>query len=210
MSWACRIWAIIGNAMKEHPILFSGGPMVRALLEGRKTQTRRVIKPQPEQCGFGRNCQVRPYCTGTEWPLAYYERRGACWNSSPALKCPYDQPGDRLWVRETWQDCSQESKRMPIAYRASWPDDPPDNGWRPSIYMPRCASRITLEITDVRAQRLQDITVDDCIDEGIEDLFLPELTKQLFKKLWDSINAKRGYGWDKNPWVWAISFKRIK
>lgn len=94
--------------MKETPMLFSA-PMVLALLAGTKTMTRRIVKPQPEEVGFGKQCEIKPYCTGTDWPMAYYEKRGACWNSSKPLTGM--RLGDRIWVRETWRlttsdDCS--------------------------------------------------------------------------------------------------------
>lgn len=164
--------------MKERPIIFSG-EMVRAILAGRKTQTRRVIKPQPViQDG-----------------VAFFKT---------GQRCPYGQIGDRMWVREAWI----RNSGVP-AYRAddpSWPGETPK--WKPSIHMPRWASRITLEIVNVRVERLQDITVGDAWAEGcpnsdvnvIPDWFIP---------LWAGINAARGNGWDDNPWVWAIEFKRV-
>jgi len=209
--------------MKEHPIIFSG-PMVRAILEDRKTQTRRVIKPQPKY-SFPKVQEV--------------------WN------CPYGKPGDLIWVRETWAtiwteyepDENQTIWDVPhrIEYKADtdakypggWPsdsgDDPDCPKWHPSIHMPRCASRITLEITDVRVERVQEISPEDCEAEGItgktlaspmrgqpyeeyenEDGIIYTTPILAFAALWDSINLKRGYGWDKNPWVWVIAFKRIK
>ena len=203
--------------MKEHPILFSG-PMVRAILDGRKTQTRRVIKPQPKY-SFPKVQEV--------------------WN------CPYGKPGDLIWVRETWAtiwteyepDENQTIWDVPhrIEYKADtdakypggWPsdsgDDPDCPKWHPSIHMPRQASRLTLEITNVRVERVQEIGDMDCWSEGIpEDLYddaehylaggsplrggSPE--RCAFAQIWDSINLKRGFGWDTNPWVWVIMFKR--
>lgn len=212
---------------RERPILFNG-PMVRAILDGRKTQTRRVVEPQPEDAGFGRNCRVAPYCTGTEWPLAYYERRGPCWNSSVPLRCRLGRPGNRLWVRETW---FSSTPKTPSRVRYAADDlirledglfaravcNPPK--WRPSIVMPRWASRITLEIVAVRVERLRDISERDALAEGCEREFksdgstawgagLVEAVEN-YKTLWDSINAKRGFGWDINPWVWVIEFKRV-
>lgn len=206
---------------KEHPILFSG-PMVKAILDGRKMQTRRVVKPQPNEVGFGLNCEVRPYCTGTDWPLAYYEKRGACWNSSPKLECRFGARGDRLWVKETYGPCDGG-----FCYRASeGPNVKPDDGkWHPSIFMFRTASRITLEITGMRVERLQDIDPRDCIDEGIDfkkhecgcetcaqsSKLCPATGSSLimeYSELWDSINRK-SHPWSSNPWVWVITFKRI-
>lgn len=196
--------------MKERPILFSA-PMVRAILDGKKTQTRRVVKPQPEACS---------YVPGT------HALNGQIIEGNPAVleQCPYGQPGDRLWVREAFFDHGHfpEDPNTPIGerveYRASEWDrvDPADGGpWKPSIHMPRWASRITLELTDVRVQMLQEISWEDAIAEGIRDprraatRIDPECGCVLkFADLWDSINAKRGFGWVVNPWVWALTFKR--
>ena len=177
--------------MTEHPILFSG-PMVRAILEGRKTQTRRVIKPQ------------------TTW-------------GSDVEYCPHGVPGDRLWVRETWcplerADWSRPGREYNVNYKA---DATPEGEcirkemgyqWKPSIFMPRWASRITLEITGVKVERIQELLDHkDIMAEGI----LPDegprcySCRTRFAELWDSLNAKRGYGWDANPWVWVIEFKRL-
>lgn len=200
--------------MKARGILFSA-PMVRAILEGRKTQTRRVVKPQPQECGFGRNAVVNPYCTGTKWPLAYYERRGECWNSSDPLKCPYGAPGDQLWVRETWAPlpggpCTKENG---VVYRA---DQHPDNWlWKSSIHMPRWASRITLEIEAVRVERLNDISEEDAKAEGVADRTV-DLSRGVttrpyqmaYSLLWESIHGTSS--WDANPWVWVIQFRRVK
>ncbi len=204
----------------ERPILFSA-PMVRAILDGMKTMTRRVIIPQPKSVGFGENCSVAPYCTGTEWPLAYYERRGSCWNSSPPLQCPYGRIGDDLWVRETfYNDLIGGKDPSHIYYRADGtccemiPEcqcaDVGKSKWTPSIYMPRWASRLTLEVTAVRVQRLQQISEEDALAEGIdrEDLKLCHVTPEnCFKKLWNSINGKRkGCSWEANPFVWVVEF----
>lgn len=201
--------------MKERPILFSG-PMVRAILEGRKTQTRRVVKPQPsgQIANYGHGHWSDPQESGERY-----------------IKCPYGVPSDRFWVRETFGLCTGVySSRWPagtVAYRA-------DHGvthagseydlmrWRPSIHMPRALSRIELEITGVRVERLQVISEADAIAEGlknsihehgtywgIEHADVWELDPRLtFKRLWDSINGERA-SWASNPWVWAIEFKRI-
>lgn len=180
--------------MEEKPILFTG-EMVRAVLDGRKTQTRRVIKPQPGLLG------------PKDIPLLLYY-------------CPYGQPGDRLWVRESWSvDMSMDHLKpsdVPedsiVYYRANT-----DKDWerqstgqvmgkkRPSIFMPRWASRINLEITDIRVERVQDITEEDAKAEGV-DWYPAMRANRLFQSLWDSINAKRGYAWDVNPWVWVVEF----
>jgi hypothetical protein len=199
--------------MKERPILFCG-EMVRAILDGRKTQTRRIVKPQPDFAAqphwlFGPgHSGVGWYCGEAEYPD----------EGSHFYGCPYGVLGDRLWVRETW--CPLErcdwvgSKREDnVNYRA---DCPPESetirgemgyAWRSPIFMPRWASRITLEIIDVRVQRVQEITFDDCVAEGI--VRLPGADAE-YRRLWNSINLKRGFGWEKNPWVWAITFKGAK
>lgn len=200
--------------MKEHPILFNG-EMVRAILDGRKTQTRRVIKGRPNKIF---------------WNSVVYNGYGG-WTDEHGtpFRCPYGVPEDNLWVRETWaphaDDESEKVKRPLIFYRADGDDrrgNPHINRWRPSIYMPRWASRITLGIIDIRAGRLQDISDLDALAEGIywDDCCPPEVSNgycpgafdrpsESFAYLWDSINAKRGYGWDTNPWVWTVEFKRF-
>lgn len=169
--------------MKEHPILFSG-EMVRAILAGTKTQTRRVIKPQPKYD-----------ITSPHWTVPIYP---------PNVR--------RLWVRETWQLAPMPDHGVPWAYRATEPDFA--TAWRPSIFMPRAASRLTLELTSVRVERVQDISDIDLIREGIDPEYVGADQKQLrrsgYQYLWDSLNAKRGYSWESNPWVFVLSFKRIQ
>ena len=145
------------------------------------------------------------------------------WESSP-FTCPYGQPGDNLWVRETWSCIGAEHVKpseialgYPVQYKA---DDPTKNWrvekWRPSIFMPRWASRFNLEIKGIRVERLQAITEADVIAEGAARRWPgpgPEPYKRdlvgVYAYLWDSINAKRGYGWNTNPYVWVIEFMRI-
>lgn len=193
--------------MKEHPILFSG-PMVKALLDGKKTQTRRIIKEQPPSTVRG-----RPWCSVEDM----------------INECPYGHVGDRLWVRETWANVDQGDGTSVVEYRADtgnkypghWPEDMGDDSecgrWKPSIHMPRKASRITLEIVDIRVERLKQISEDDAEAEGaiIGHYYSgsyrePKTYKQAFSDLWNSINEKRGFSWRKNPWVWAVQFKMIK
>ena len=178
--------------MKERPILFSA-PMVRAILEGKKTVTRRKIKP---------GLAILDPMTG---------------KPSPSL-CPYGQPGDRLWVRETWADWEQGT-----CYRAdgTWsdgrqtghPDVPSEIDrlklWKPSIHMKRVDSRINLEITSIVPQRLQEMMHKDALAEGVSyDVSKPDGSPMnRFIQLWDSINGKGA--WLANPWVWAVSFERI-
>lgn len=226
--------------MNEKPILFSG-PMVRAILEGRKTQTRRVLNPQPENLS-GPNCDG--LWSDTIAPVVRY------------FSCPYGRPGDQLWVRESF--CYKFVDGKPVIkrggqktcyYRATEKKhvvkDDGDGGtafrsdgteaspWIPSIHMPRSASRIALEITDIRVERLQNITGDDAISEGISNLssvcltngeckFYPrtynipagdyptqhEVARARYAALWDSIN-KNKHPWSSNPWVWVVGFSYI-
>lgn len=199
--------------MKERPILFSA-PMVRAILNGTKTQTRRVVKD--------RHIDAAP-------PACFFQ-----WLRE---RCTYGQPGDRLWVRETWQvvDGSERARRIVtdpspsrgwIEYAATvHPGHEPPPRWRPSIHMPRWASRILLEITAVRVERLQDISGEDAVAEGIArdgdgyERFHVDPDAPLgqsftrnpvlaYRGLWEKIN---GVGtWDANPLVWVIEFKRVE
>ncbi|TCK39684.1 hypothetical protein B0G84_5024 [Paraburkholderia sp. BL8N3] len=211
--------------MKERPILFSG-PMVRALLDGSKTQTRRVLKNQPPE-------DVSPIT------VAHYEPTVINWRGEEepgsvifgaysadgewGSKCPYGEPGDRLWVRETFAhmyrgNAAPEMRRDDdVVYCADGftPDEYVYGSWKPSIHMPRWASRITLEVTRVRVERLQDISDADAEAEGIDFLRrVPDADetlapRQLFMCLWDSINESRGLGWNANPWVWVVEFKKL-
>ncbi len=202
--------------MTERPILFSG-EMVRAILEGRKTQTRRVVRHQPDL-----HLRKHRYAYVVESGVLKFGR--APWRKSDPhnfiveeeINCPFGRPGDRLWVRETfslggkWKDGHlHEDGEQRFVYRADHRQQCCDSlyRWRPSIHMPRWASRITLEITDVRVERLQEISEEDAMSEGMvesED-FTP---KGAFKALWNSL-AKPGAQWADNPWVWCISFRRL-
>lgn len=176
---------------KERPILFSGA-MVRAILDGRKRQTRRVAK---EFDGLD-----------VDKVLARFPRQRGC---------PYGEPGDRLWVRETWapDQCRADvfdPEPDRLAYAADFVGEPMRR-WRPSIHMPRTACRLVLEITEVRVERLNDCSEADAEAEGIA--FLREVpdvdetltARQLYECLWDSINGARA--WEKNPWVWVVEFR---
>jgi hypothetical protein len=201
--------------MKERPILFSA-PMVRAILDGRKTQTRRVIKKiekvPARYLGWKHN----------GWAF-YKDDFPAGGMAACPFMCPYGVPGDRLWVRETWQGyrktsyeydewASMESPKD----RHEWPFEPaykadgknfPDK-WLPAIHMPREFSRITLEIKAVRVERLQDISERDCCAEGVGSPVTRDLKRPKFQALWQSINGHQS--WDANPWVWVIKFERVK
>jgi len=220
--------------MKERPILFSA-PMVRAILEGRKTMTRRVVKPQPH-AGVDAVKWQDVIITGcnTQDQSGFAMMRGGVIDSE-AIRCPYGTPGDRLWVRETFwhREVFHADYLMDYRYCATEPTppgsvDPNDYDtlegyWRkmPSIHMPRWASRITLEVTGVRVERLHDITEEDAKKEGAQfhapDFktdFIKEAWERLtartkFCSLWDSLNEKRGYGWCVNPWVWVVEFRRV-
>ena len=170
--------------MKERPILFSGA-MVRAILEGRKTQTRRVINPQP---------------------LPYID-----------TPCKFGVPGDRLWVRETFLVQPDLWERnhgpQPIHYAASTRiAEAEDYVGKPSIHMPRWASRIMLEITAVRAERVQKISGQDCWAEGIEyagwDCTVYGSAVDCYRDIWESIYGKGS--WDGDPWVWVVGFQQVK
>ena len=190
--------------MKERPILMSGA-MVRAILDGSKTQTRRIVKPQPEH-------GIIP-CAWVDTLWAELDAKGGCRCHMAPVRFPYGAPGDRLWVRETFAHHFGE-----LRYRA---DESPDSyyygakGWKPSIFMPRALSRITLEITGVRVERVQDISEDDAWAEGVEPPMLHpddpgnlDVARATFAALWDSINAARA-PWESNPWVWVVEFKRF-
>lgn len=185
--------------MKERPILFSG-EMVRAILDGRKTQTRRVLTGDFDG-DFDRD----------GWPLVTWPSTGCLTRATPR----YGGPGDRLWVRETWgvdaplddvrrayEDVTGGSLGASVYYRADRVHENTGLTWKPSIHMPRWASRIILEITNIRVERVQDISQTDVMAEGTQG-------KRSFANLWDSINAARGYGWDANPWVWVVEFRRV-
>ena len=184
--------------MKERPILFSA-PMVRALLDGSKTQTRRIVKNRRDP-NIG--CDMSPGEIARD-PMA-------------ACMCPYGVPGDRLWVRESWSAPHNFDAHMPfeIPADARWhyaaTEERGGLRWRPSIHMPRVASRITLELTEVRVERLQDISESDAEAEGAEPLLVPpdggsRPHVEGFRSIWDSINGPDS--WAADPWVWVVSFR---
>lgn len=203
--------------MKETPILFSG-PMVRALREGRKTMTRRVVKPFISDLASMKQVRMMEHVPTGQHQAFFSDGKSKNWFGTP---CPYGQPGDRLWVKETFREAGSAQQadgklragRDQLVYKA---DDDTDLGpWRPSIFMPRWASRLILELTAVRVERIQDISDGDAQWEGCEpddaalerDIidFVPS-----FRRLWDSINAARGYGWAVNPWVWVLDLKPVE
>jgi hypothetical protein len=214
--------------MKERPILFNGD-MVRAILEGRKTQTRRIVK-------------LPIKCPDTGCELAGCELAGSPFDVTDRT-CPYGHPGDRLWVRETWMPdpscdddawddeglsyyewsgCGSSISGIPkalckvenVIHKASW-DGQEMVGWKPSIHMPRWASRITLEIVSVRVERLNEISEQDAADEGFDYLrgdgksdISGDVQRRWFRCLWESINGNGS--WQQNPWVWVVEFKRVQ
>ena len=202
--------------MKEKPILFNG-EMVRAVLGGRKVQTRRTMSPQPKGEVETDKTYLRE---DTEGNLIYCHPVP----DTDVLDCksPYGKVGDHLWVREIWTDYLNKEPLSYTLYRADFPlcwdaEDTEHGGdveiqaeeikWSPSIHMPRKASRINLEITGIRVERLQEITEEGAKAEG-------EFTGVIygshsFKDLWDSLYAKRGLSWESSPWVWVVEFKRI-
>ena len=242
--------------MKERPILFSA-PMVRAILEGKKTQTRRIAKVPPAK-PIVLPLRHPPkhdapyfdsYCSEKKTPE---NTRGMsdrwCWWTADdrpdpltEIRCPYGIPGDRLWVRETWGlrncesdptdwerasvvGCSEDEIREQyhLDYRADW--GPMQEGcfWRPAIHMPRWASRISLDVTDVRVERLHDISEEDAKAEGVEawmdslkggehyepDARLGAYPVTAFSRLWKVVNGRES--WDANPWVWVVEFTRVE
>lgn len=201
--------------MRERPILMSA-PMVRAILDGRKTQARRAVKPQHPKCDR----------------IADHDEDHVLFMSSEGTPCragnPYGAPGDRLWVREAWKPHSLYAHLKPseiphsrIFYRADDAYAPSNTKWWPSIHMPRWASRITLRITDVRVERLNEISEADAEAEGIREpslgdevwfgfLGLPRATcpaKTAFAGLWADVNGAQS--WAANPWVWVVAFERV-
>ena len=219
--------------MNEHPIIFST-PMVQAILSGIKTQTRRIINPQPPEIWDRCERIFNPDGSILGWVFFNSKDPDFHGNLKRKREFPYGRIGDYLWVRETWNNdwCDHAIYKANggSAREAGYEHEP---RWKPSIHMPKKLSRITLEITDIRVERVQEISEEEAKDEGlITSLFLPKelhsngmsryITKEdsskhvlqpyqnEFSFLWDKINAKRGYGWDKNPWVFVIEFKRTK
>lgn len=198
----------------ERGMIFNG-EMVRALLDGRKTQTRRTVKPQPDEDGLAK-------VTNGPW-VDTSERN---------YRCPFGAAGDRIWVRETFQgplfdydlmdsyckDPTPFEKPEFCVYKADGvpapefydADDELHCCWRPSINMPRWASRILLEITNVRVERLKSISDGDAIREGCStaDMKSGDCVADVFARLWASIYGDES--WNSNPWVWVIEFKRIE
>ncbi|CAH5114672.1 hypothetical protein AI2803V1_3729 [Klebsiella pneumoniae] len=210
--------------MTERGMIFNA-EMVRAILDGRKTQTRRIMKPQPEPCPRG----------GHWWPSNVFktmlhveeemQNGQGGWGGLVGDACPFGDVGDRIWVRETFcpVDDTQYGGEKWVDYRATpkfeashpagWdcaPNDAEALKWRPSIHMPRWASRILLEITDVRVERLKSISDRDALREGCSaaDMKSGDCVADVFARLWASIYGSDS--WNANPWVWVIEFKRVE
>lgn len=204
--------------MKESGMIFNG-EMVRAILDGRKTQTRRIMKPQPEPCPRG----------GHWWPSNVFKTmlhvedemqngKGG-WGGLVGNACPFGDVGDRIWVRETWAEAGASAPDLKL-YRANYPEHVPsiyenvppaeEIRWTPSIHMPRWASRILLEITNVRVERLKSISDGDAMREGCStaDMKSGDCVADVFARLWASIYGSDS--WNANPWVWVIEFKRVE
>lgn len=189
--------------MKSRPMIFSA-PMVRALLAGQKTQTRRVVKgltPDHQYNGFLHILNDKKM-SGEAW---FSLRPHKALNTSNLyVKCPYGMVGDRLWVRETYAHLITD--QCPWRYKAT--DDTTVYDWKSSMFMPRAASRIELEITGIRVEQVQDITDADALAEGINyGAALNHIA--YYADLWDVINGKK-HPWSDNPWVWVVEFKVVK
>ncbi len=208
--------------MTKRPIIFSA-PMVRAILDGRKTQTRRVMKVQPWPDALVTVEHYHPTVIDRHGDMQPgKEIFGAHWDDGEyGLKSPYGAPGDQLWVRESWRAWSQYDdwppSRLPPGVDVQYIADasaPWSSRHRSPRYMPRWASRITLRITDIRVERLQDISEDDAKAEGVgykNPGYLPGTKGNWigsFAYLWNKINGAGA--WESNPWVWVISFERVK
>lgn len=200
--------------MKERPIIFSG-PMVRALLEGRKNQTRRIVKPP--RGWEDRFPHVDPWCLRSPGAVWWWDGRYK--HTGVKQDCPYGNPGDRLWVRENWRTYASLDHVKPSKIGQGAGIEYPAGGsnvigkdtlhamgkLRPSIFLPRWASRILLELTEIRVERLQDISEEDAKAEGV----VATLTcRTEYRDLWESINGAGS--WDKNPFVWVIEFRRVQ
>lgn len=185
--------------MKDKPILFST-EMVKAILEGRKTQTRRIVKSSRKNT----NGDI-VFCKYDNGWVPFESDDGDTTQLNDGTErqifCPY-QIGQTLWVRETWS-----YDRVKFIYKAS---HDVKIQWKPSIFMPKAAARIFLEVINIRIERLQEITNGDIVKEGYAGDMPLVNGIPWFIKLWNSINEKCGYGWDKNPYVWVIEFKKLE
>ncbi|EMM2809455.1 TPA: ASCH domain-containing protein [Klebsiella pneumoniae] len=215
--------------MTERGMIFNG-EMVRAILDGRKTQTRRIMKVQPESNQLGL-LLITDSTKHSDIGKYHWAESNATGNHvrSKLFSCPFGAVGDRIWVRETWAEAGASAPDLKL-YRANYPEHVPsiyenvppaeEIRWTPSIHMPRTASRILLEITDVRVERLNAISQEDAQAEGMEltgwrpTYSDPDSGGEVmtpydnFAELWSSIYGDES--WKANPWVWVISFKRVE
>lgn len=204
--------------MNERPIIFSGR-MIEAILDGMKTETRRIVKPQPE--------------AGKPWKHGWTVDPD--WVDLPSAFCPFGVPGDRLYVRESFgyvwpEECDDgliydgenwehgrpiTREECDVVFRATDPDfawfdfdtgEPTSKHWKPSIHMPKSRARIWLEITAVQIARLQTLGFYAARAEGFRDA----LPVWAFHEYWDGLNADRGFKWDSDPFVWVIEFQKVK
>lgn len=223
---------VSGAPVREHPILFSG-PMVRAILAGEKTVTRRVVKPQPPMgCAYLINANgSAALCVDEESARSGMRKSTRFVPPTPRSKdhrlpCPYGASGDRLWVRETWLPHEFDDGADIATYRADYDDGPIPKAireeregtsrWHSGRFMPRRASRITLQVVSVRVERLHAIDNDDAKREGVDAVSVADVPRNGtlcqrddFAQLWEKINGKRA-PWASNPWVWRVEFARVK
>lgn len=217
--------------MKERPVIFNA-EMVRAILDGRKTQTRRVMKVQPSPEFTPMNMAMETDYNAHWYTPGVVDKDGylqpakhqvfGVASEDEGYSCPFGQPGDKLWVREAFRVHSRATDVATLVYRASvrnsWTEQThrvpvavcnkpatPEK-WTPSIHMPRWASRITLEITGVRVERLKDIRASDALDEGIQHMTM-NCPRHEFFQLWNSIYGDMAH--ETNPWLWVITFRRV-
>lgn len=210
--------------MKTRPIIMSGDS-VRAILAGRKSQTRRVLNPQPPE-------GARPIAVGWYTPSVVDQRgelapgpaRHGVYGEEWDARCTYGAPGGLLYVKEAFARVDEQSAASPVVYRATDTDHPmmPSNPrWRSPLYMPRCANRLMLRVTSVRVECVQDISEEDAWAEGMRRAGFGGWTdgttgydtitaRQAFRELWESINdSKPGRAWVDNPWVWVVDFEVV-
>lgn len=213
--------------MTERPIPFSA-PMVRAILAGTKTQTRRVVKADPPP---GAERVIRPFADERlQWAATDpHDMEQGQLVLGDAPRCPYGQPGDRLWVREAWKAHTTfdhlPPRDIPESHVWYMADDgyKAESRYRQGMFMPRWASRITLEVTGVRVERLQDISEADALAEGVTPLPGGDMwtaggvydgplhaarPQWAYRRLWEQINGPES--WAANPWVWVVEFKRLE
>lgn len=199
----------------ERGIIFTG-PSIRAILAGKKTQTRRVVRWKPREEGLNLGFSgLDPgfYCSDVEatgWVLRSRDGRGTWNDRTYPLHCPFGRTGGRLWVRESWVDCGGY-------YRFPSTDDVNDvRKIRSPRTLPKSISRIALDLLQVRVERLNEITEEDAIAEGVDYISVADVPRQAtwsrrtdFAHLWDKINSKRGYPWKSNPFVWVLTFRKV-